>query len=822
MDELANKSNEKADEGGLKQGLRAEEGQQGELRDHRPTQVEKHSEVEQTAGENIDQNITSQNHTAIIPSPTNEDIKAESPQLDEDDQQSQLSSEADQRQDIQTLLKQLQSERSDLLTQVESLCLTDSARVKDTTAPCGSCHHCSLRSLEEAERMKSALKSRRSTSPIRQPPVKGGTYDAELIRALRERDEMQSMLDKYERHLSEIQANVRVLTADRDKTRMRYQQAQLEIAELRREVLRSKTSQGSKYSATAQSMLKRLEAERDEAMSNLHHMSTERDSLRERLKISQETAISERAHLEQRVEDLQSALLTLEQERAEQKSRHVQMREAMMGLEEQVKTLGRKLAATEGELSCLKNECNLLRLSNTQTGNTLSETQKRLVNRIGDLQRVQKKNQQLDEKNDSLQKEVTVLKEELNVLQNTVSELNQHRDTLQEQLERKNDKLCSTNKELETKENSIHDMNLQIEDLEAALQTVKETVSSRDRELDVVRRKLLDSGDELNAVLKLKDATLRDNTQLRDELDRMRLDNKALQFKVDEAAREIEVLERKVQNYVSDISSIEDLLSSKRCFEQERECKELQECQMELRTSDSEKRRLKDRVESLESNLQEALSAEQSCSAELRQLKSTLEKQEEELRQMQSKHLHTHHDLEKTRNLCVKLDTGKEVVQQELESSRSELELLRKQLAIERERELHRQLSSQERLIEIQLLRDKLAVSDSKANTQSREMAQLRTRSTLLEADLEATRRQLNIEREERERAVKELRRLGLSSPFYSPILSSTLRTPPSPVCHSLSPHTSYSPERSPHATSDHLPLRRSPDRSVSFRDLYD
>lgn len=37
---------------------------------------------------------------------------------------------------------------------------------------------------------------------------------------------MQSMLDKYERHLSEIQANVRVLTAERDKTRMRYQQVE--------------------------------------------------------------------------------------------------------------------------------------------------------------------------------------------------------------------------------------------------------------------------------------------------------------------------------------------------------------------------------------------------------------------------------------------------------------------------------------------------------------------------------------------------------------------------------------------------------------------
>lgn len=87
---------------------------------------------------------------------------------------------------------------------------------------------------------------------------------------------------------------------------------------------------------------------------------------------------------------------------------------------------------------------------------------------------------------------------------------------------------------------------------------------------------------------------------------------------------------------------------------------------------------------------------------------------------MKTRQLDTTHDLEKTRDLCFKLDTGKEAVrsvtvrtltycsltqsrssqcqsavfvhvfvrqvQQELESCRSELELLRKHLALERER----------------------------------------------------------------------------------------------------------------------------------------
>lgn len=55
----------------------------------------------------------------------------------------------------------------------------------------------------------------------------------------------------------------------------------------------------------------------------------------------------------------------VEQERAEQRSRQAYMREAMMGLEEQANTLGRKLAASDGELTCLKNECSLLRLAHS-------------------------------------------------------------------------------------------------------------------------------------------------------------------------------------------------------------------------------------------------------------------------------------------------------------------------------------------------------------------------------------------------------------------------------------------------------------------------
>ncbi|XP_030634826.1 testis-specific gene 10 protein [Chanos chanos] len=708
------------------------------------------------------------------------------------------------------------------------------------------------------------LRSRRSASPTRapptcrsptrQPPVKGGTYDSELMRALRERDELQNMLEKYERHLSEMQANVKVLMADRDKTSRHYQQAQEEIAALRREVMKSKATRGAKNNVTAQAILKRVEAEQDEAAADLHRMSTERDSLRERLKISQETAISEKAHLEQRVEDLQNAILTLEQERVEQRSRHGQMRETMMGLEDEIRGLGRKLASTEEELNRVRNECSILRLSSSQTETALTDSQRRLTHRIGELQKVQERNKMLDEKNDSLLMQVNSLREEVSELKGAVSELDERRDSLQDQLDRKNDQLCSAHSQLDVKEKTIRSLQLRTEELEETVQALRREASGRDRELDVTRRKLSDADEELSALRKVKDTTLRENTQFRNDLEKARLDNQALQLKLDNTTQDIEDLRRKVQDYVTDIARTENLLSTK-----EQECRELQEnrrrasvqaeswegqakqaeakaseLRLELQNADTDRRRLREKVESLETSLQVAVCSERSCTTQLSEMNRSLQDVEEELRQVKSEHTHTQSDLDKTRELCVKLDASKEAVQRELDSCHSEVEMLRKQLTSERlsmkslesllvstrEKELQRQLSQQERDAEIQLLRDKLTVADSKASTQGREVTQLRTRAAQLETDLDMTKRQLSAERFERERAMQELRRQGLSSTL-SPLFSSTLRSS-SPVRRSLSPRQSWSPERAYHSAPDTLVPERSSERSVAFRDLYD
>lgn len=70
---------------------------------------------------------------------------------------------------------------------------------------------------------------RRSPSPIRKSKMNSDEINSEFDKMRKERDELQLLLDKFERHMAEIQSNVKVLTSERDKLAGMYKESKQEL-----------------------------------------------------------------------------------------------------------------------------------------------------------------------------------------------------------------------------------------------------------------------------------------------------------------------------------------------------------------------------------------------------------------------------------------------------------------------------------------------------------------------------------------------------------------------------------------------------------------
>lgn len=95
---------------------------------------------------------------------------------------------------------------------------------------------------KELERLQHVIQRRacsRNYSACEKIPVfktlEKGDYNSEIHLITRERDELQRMLERFEKHMEDIQCNVKLLTAERDKLNVLYNEAQEELSALRQE-----------------------------------------------------------------------------------------------------------------------------------------------------------------------------------------------------------------------------------------------------------------------------------------------------------------------------------------------------------------------------------------------------------------------------------------------------------------------------------------------------------------------------------------------------------------------------------------------------------
>ncbi|GAB1601649.1 centrosomal protein of 135 kDa-like [Argonauta hians] len=705
----------------------------------------------------------------------------------------------------------------------------------------------------EYEQLK-ALRRARSTSPKRTPSSNKIQHfnDEELQKTREERDKMKEMLEKFERHMNDVRANVKVLSKERDNLKDMYDGAKEELQKLRREILRSPKS--PKSSLAAQAVLRQVENERDNVSADLQRITTERDSLQERLRISTDSSLSERAHLEQKIEDLSCQLSLSEVERDELQVRVNNLKDDVQSLEERIKNQAVQFHESQEDVSKQRMSATQMRLLAEESERSLSDIQRRLKHREDDLRTQSAKMNNLEEQLQEYEKISHQNHNEISQLQSTINALDREKDSLQMTVDEKTERLASFREELLLKDRNISDLKVQVSQLESQLEHVNSSLALKEREIKSMKRQLEKTSEGFSESHRSREALLRENKRFQDDLALMTSENQIVNKDLRDCLEEKDSLKKQIQNYMLEVQRVGDLLSSK---EQERtdlldqyrtlsaEAEQYQSTNHQLETEgsnlrleviskESEIRMLKEKVERMDIEIHEHLGAQQAYDMQVSNLNRTLSKLEESLQQYEDDKQNLNQDINAVRDLCCRLEASKEslqrqvtavsvekeqllaqildmkqesdTVREQLSSERKSVKSLEELLQTNREKEFRAQLESQERNAELKQLKDRLILNDSKLQSQSRDIASLRTRNVELEGDIERFRRQLTSEKFERERAIQELRRHGISPPITGDYSSLTRSLSPTKFTKLSGGSSSSSHFLTPTATSLPLP----------------
>ncbi|XP_039921486.1 centrosomal protein of 135 kDa isoform X1 [Hirundo rustica] len=766
----------------------------------------------------------------------------------------ELLGKTDERGNLELLLNQLQQEKQRLTEKTENLERKEREfvlEIERMRLDCGialgdkspSRLDAFVRTLEDdRDYYKRELDYLQKMIKLRPSPSRRAAEKSEELKSItRERDELRSVLDRFEKHMIEIQSNVKLLTAERDRLNVLYEQSQSELNRMRRE---------AKHSLVSQS---HIEEERDSALTDFRILMAEKETLGEKLKMHQEAANHEKSKLQHDISELKNTIQGLQIEKCELRTTVTVLKERINYLENELKLKSSKLAQTSDDSSRFKAEICSLQLLNDQLQKSVEDLQHRLSLKKDELQTAHDEILRMKEIIDRLNQRSTSQEEAVSVLRSTISVLDKEKDSLQETVDEKTERIACLDDNLANREKTIAHLRLTLSELESSTDQMQDMLSDRDREISSLHHQLDTSQVELAEMGRVKEMALKENRRLQDDLATMARENQAISIELEDAIREREEMKTRVHNYITEVSRFETLIASK-----EKENEELLEkfrmlhtqaedwemkahqaegesssIRLELLSVDTDRRHLRERVGFLEKEIQGHIVAHQVYESQISSITKNMSRLEEDLKRENQDKASVLADLTSVRELCVKLEASKELVARqltsksmdyervlgELEDIKSEVELLKKQLSSERltvqnletllatsrDKEFQNQLTSQEKDTEIQLLKDKLTLAESKLSSHNREVSMLRSKVAQMQTDCDVLKRKLTTERFERERAIQEMRRHGLSTSSLraSPPLSSTLRSP------------SHSPERSAARTTD----QAAAEKNVTFKE---
>ncbi|XP_023224856.1 centrosomal protein of 135 kDa-like [Centruroides sculpturatus] len=399
--------------------------------------------------------------------------------------------------------------------------------------------------------------------------------------------------------------------------------------------------------------------------------------------------------------------------------------------------------------------------------------------------------------------------------QTEIENLSKEKSQFQQLAEQKSQHLLSVQHEVLDKEEQMSQLRITINTLESQLDKLQSEIQDKEKLLQSIKQQLESNTEQFESFQHSQNIVQNENKKLLENIGVLTKENQILSKELEKVHSEKETLKRQIQEYVTEVTRVEELLAHKEqqrmeLLEQYRSLNE-ENVQLETQTQhlasinsstelevlvkEKELKMCHDRISALEDEIETHLSAEQKYRTEVNMLNSSVHDLESELLHTQTMIRQLQQDLASTRSLCVQLDSTRDQLQRQkandeaekeqlltqIQKLQEETKMLRSQisnerasvlnlegvLTVSREKEFRNHLSVQELTAEVKLLRERLKENDERLEMQSKELASSRTKVAELEMASERLKRQVTNEKFEKEKASQELKRLRQHHQFF-------------------------------------------------------
>nr|XP_057930201.1 centrosomal protein of 135 kDa-like isoform X4 [Doryrhamphus excisus] len=562
------------------------------------------------------------------------------------------------------------------------------------------------------------------------------------------------------------------------------------------------------------------------AEEQIQQVTAEKDSLMEELEVGRPSALPGIRGKEQKILDLQNVIKSLEQENLGLRSQLSELKDSKQDVGQQMDVECPALVQDAEQVPAQQRRAadSGFRLQQ-EIQHPLLDLQEMLSVRTHELHAAHGQMEKLEDIIGALRQQAYLYKQEAEVLQISFSALCMKKDALQEEVVEKTNRLVVLQQELALK--ILEDVVLNSTIMKRPLVKLQDEL--KDCERDLSTRRTLEVYQEALARLKRdNDLIIREYKRLQDDVTTMTMEKQAAHVEMEGALHERNDLQHRIYSYLNTVSKFENLLKTKeqenldlmerlhtaQSDMQERE-QRLQQLEVlnssirqELLSSEMERRHLHEVISHKEQEIQKDLEAHD---AQMPTLIQGMSRLEEELRIVEEEKAGLFADLASVRELCVKLDSDKEVAARQLLYKNMELEraatkqddalteavLLKEHLASEkmtvhnleivlattRKEMFQAHQSAREKESELKALRDRLNQADKRIGEHVREISNLRGKVSQLQTKMEA---QLQSEKASQEIASQESFRPPRTSSPVHPSTAPHLHPPNVSSIHSL------------------------------------